>query len=91
MNISQWKVGDRTFFSLEVDDRLLLTHNNTALHLDNPTNIPYSQYKYSSTGVTRTIDLHIDLSDLAIFWMIQIESDPGLIECNTHIPSYSTS
>ena len=25
MNISQWKNGDRTFFSLEVDDRLLLT------------------------------------------------------------------
>ena len=24
MNISQWKIGDRTFFSLEVDDRLLL-------------------------------------------------------------------
>ena len=24
MNISQWKNGDRTFFSLEVDDRLLL-------------------------------------------------------------------
>ena len=26
MNISQWKNGDRTFFSLEVDDRLLLSH-----------------------------------------------------------------
>ena len=26
MNISQWKIGDRTFFSLEVDDRLLLMH-----------------------------------------------------------------
>ena len=24
MNISRWKIGDRTFFSLEVDDRLLL-------------------------------------------------------------------
>ena len=24
MNISQWKNGDRTFFSLEVDDQLLL-------------------------------------------------------------------
>ena len=24
MNILQWKIGDRTFFSLEVDDRLLL-------------------------------------------------------------------
>ena len=24
MNISQWKNGDGTFFSLEVDDRLLL-------------------------------------------------------------------
>ena len=24
MNISQWKIGDRTFFSLEVHDRLLL-------------------------------------------------------------------
>ena len=24
MNISQWKNGDRTFFSLDVDDRLLL-------------------------------------------------------------------
>ena len=24
MNISQWKIGDRTFLSLEVDDRLLL-------------------------------------------------------------------
>ena len=27
MNISQWKIGDRTFFSLEVDDRLLLIDN----------------------------------------------------------------
>ena len=27
MNISQWKIGDRTFFSLEVDDRLLLVDN----------------------------------------------------------------
>ena len=26
MNILQWKNGDRTFFSLEVDDRLLLLH-----------------------------------------------------------------
>ena len=26
MNISQWKIGDRTFFSLEVDDRLLLIY-----------------------------------------------------------------
>ena len=25
MNISQWKIGDRSFFSLEVNDRLLLT------------------------------------------------------------------
>ena len=24
MNISQWKIGDKTFFSLEVDDQLLL-------------------------------------------------------------------
>ena len=24
MNISQWKIGDRTFFSLEVDDQLFL-------------------------------------------------------------------
>ena len=24
MNISQWKIGDRTFFPLEVDDGLLL-------------------------------------------------------------------
>ena len=24
MNISKWKIGDRTFFSLEVDDQLLL-------------------------------------------------------------------
>ena len=29
MNISQWKIGDRTFFSLEVDDRLLLTRMET--------------------------------------------------------------
>ena len=28
MNISQWKNGDRTFFSLEVDDRLLLPNMN---------------------------------------------------------------
>ena len=27
MNISQWKNGDRTFFSLEVDDRLLLLNS----------------------------------------------------------------
>ena len=27
MNISQWKNGDRTFFSLEVDNRLLLQHS----------------------------------------------------------------
>ena len=26
MNISQWKIRDRTFFSLEVDDRLLLIY-----------------------------------------------------------------
>ena len=26
MNISQWKIGDRTFFSLEVDNRLLTLH-----------------------------------------------------------------
>ena len=26
MNISQWKIGDRTFFSLEVDNRLLLPY-----------------------------------------------------------------
>ena len=30
MNISQWKIGDRTFFSLEVDDRLLLVNIRTA-------------------------------------------------------------
>ena len=29
MNISQWKNGDRTFFSLEVDDRLLLKRMRT--------------------------------------------------------------
>ena len=27
MNISQRRIGDRTFFSLEVDDRLLLAFN----------------------------------------------------------------
>ena len=27
MNSSQWKIGDRTFFSLEVDDQLLLLGN----------------------------------------------------------------
>ena len=26
MNISQWKIGDRTFFSLEVDDRHKTIH-----------------------------------------------------------------
>ena len=34
MNISQWKNGDRTFFSLEVDDRLLLLCNYVELYLD---------------------------------------------------------
>ena len=28
MNISQWKIGDRIFFSLEVDDQLLLLIND---------------------------------------------------------------
>ena len=31
MIISQWKNGDRTFFSLEVDDRLLLIYVARAL------------------------------------------------------------
>ena len=31
MNISQWKNGDRTFFSLEVDDRLLVTNISNIL------------------------------------------------------------
>ena len=29
MKISQWKIGDRTFFSLEVDDQLLLLKVST--------------------------------------------------------------
>ena len=29
MNISQWKIGDRTFFSLEVENRLLLVQGRT--------------------------------------------------------------
>ena len=32
MNISQWSIGDRTFFSLEVDDRLLLIETLLLLH-----------------------------------------------------------
>ena len=34
MNISQWKNGDRTFFSLEVDDRLLLLSSVVVLAHD---------------------------------------------------------
>ena len=30
MNISQWKIGNRTIFSLEVDDRLLLADNRVS-------------------------------------------------------------
>ena len=36
MNISQWKIGDRTFFSLEVDDRLLLITTHEYLAGINP-------------------------------------------------------
>ena len=39
MNISQWKIGDRTFFYLEVDDRLLLL----------PKHYYYTSYKFTFT------------------------------------------
>ena len=36
MNILQWKIGDRTFFSLKVDDRLLLLPSKLQKYQDGP-------------------------------------------------------
>ena len=34
MNISQWKIGEKTFFSLEVDDLLLLTSIHVMMYAE---------------------------------------------------------
>ena len=76
MNISQWKIGDSTFFSLKVDDRLLLPESVSANGINNMSP-PWSLSTSSQTSTDLQTATNTNLQ-LTLRFPDLIESNPSL-------------